>query len=167
MSGIILLAFLTGWFFITKKLTIFFTSTVQSETRKKWLTPFVFTLVFVSPVLDEIIGGFQFRAVCTDKNMLIYDEKSVKNKTLLYFHLSREYVKNTVIPIEKIISAGMDITTEKTLLKRTKYQATGGWLSRFIAFNNITRPYTFHGVCGVKDELSQLERKLNIKATYK
>ncbi len=117
--------------------------------------------------MDEIIGGFQFRALCKPENMLIYDAEKVRNKTLLYSPLSIKKIKNTIIPIEVSLLGGGDLTTGEILLERKKYRATGGWLSRFIAFNSMTRPYTFNGVCGVKNELAQLEKKLKIKARYK
>tara|TARA_R110002111_G_scaffold74962_1_gene119071 strand:+ start:83 stop:436 length:354 start_codon:yes stop_codon:yes gene_type:complete len=117
--------------------------------------------------MDEIIGGFQFRALCTPENMLIYDAEKVRNKTLLYSPISREKIKNKILAINEVLSGGFNPTTGDLLLKRKKYRATGGWLSRFFAFNNVTRPYTFNGVCGVKDELGKLEKKLNIKAIYK
>lgn len=57
--------------------------------------------------------------------------------------------------------------TGEIVIKRKKFRARGGWLSRMISFNSVTGPYTFDGVCGVKNELAQLERNLNIKAEYK
>ena len=167
MSGIIFFGMIGVWVFISVKLTGLLTKIVKSPRKKSWVYPIVFFLVFISPLIDEIIGGFQFRALCKPENMLVYDAEKIKNKTLLYSPLSINKIKNTIIPIEVSLSVGIDSTTREILLERKKYRATGGWLSRFVAFNSMTRPYTFNGVCGVKSQLAQLEKKLNIKAIYK
>ena len=167
MSGIIFFGIIGVWGFIAVKLAGFLTSRVKSPRKKIWLYPPVLILIFVAPIMDEIIGGFQFRALCKPEDMLVYDADKIRNKILLYSPLSINKVKNTIITIEVSLSGGVDLTTGDILLERKKYRATGGWLSRLVAFNSMTRPYTFNGVCGVKNELSQLEKKLDIKAIYR
>jgi len=167
MSGIILLFILAIWFYSVKKISWFCISKIQSGTKKAVIHKVLFVLIFIAPVADDIIGGFQFRALCKQGAKLIYDVEKVRGKTVLWSGMPRTKIKNTIIPIEESIVDWVDVNTGEILIKYKEYYATGGWLSRFIAFNSVTRPYTFHGVCGVKDELIQLQNELNIERKYR
>jgi hypothetical protein len=167
MSGFIFFGILGVWFFVAKKLTDFFTSGIQAQSKKNWLYPLVFILILIAPVMDEIIGDFQFRALCIVGNQLVYDSEKIQGKTLLWTGLPRTKVENTIIPIEESLNVWVDIGSNEVLLEYKEYYATGGWLSRLIAFNSVTRPYTFSGSCGVKKEITQLQNKLHIERKYK
>ena len=84
MSGIIFFGILAVWFFVAIKLTGFLASGIQTQSKRNWLYPLILIVVFIAPVLDEIVGGFQFRALCTPENMLIYDAEKVRGKTVEY-----------------------------------------------------------------------------------
>jgi len=76
MSGIILIVILAAWFFLVKKLTGLCVMKMQEGVKKTTVTVVIFILLFVAPVADEIIGGFQFRAMCTPENLLIYNVRA-------------------------------------------------------------------------------------------
>ena len=127
----------------------------------------LFVLCFIAPVADEIIGGFQFQAICQEGIKLIYDVDEVRGeKLLLWVGETRTKLKNTILLIYESPRALVDMDTDKHLIDFIEYDATGGWLSRFIAFNSITKPYFFNGGCGAKDEVAQLRNKLNIETTF-
>ena len=58
----------------------------------------LFAVLLIAPVMDEIIGGFQFRAMCIPENLLIYDEKKVRGKTVTTKSPSTETVYK-ILPI--------------------------------------------------------------------
>lgn len=167
MSGIIFFGVLGIWIFVAIKLANLFTSGMQTKSKKKWLYPLILILIFIAPVLDEIIGGFQFAALCKRGNTLIYDAEKVQGKTVLWSGMPREKIKNTLLPIEESYVIWIDLDTKNKLIEYKEYYATGGWLGRFIAFNGVTQPYTFNGTCGVKDRFIRLENELGVIRTYR
>ena len=161
MSGIILLTVLALWFFIATKITGFLTSKIYLKIKGKWIYSMVFILVFIAPVMDEIIGGFQFRALCTPENLLIYDADKVRGKTVRFKDLPDYSITNKIIPIQVVQNQWIDTATNETLITRKIFYASGGWLSRFVGFPQGSPPYTFNGKCSSK-KYYPLFKKLNI-----
>ena len=124
-------------------------------------------LVFLTPVADEIIGGFQFGAVRSQERKILYKEESIKNLTLLYSISKRTWVTSVVVPIEKQVVDWKDADTGLVVMQQIEFSAKGGWLSRSVAFNVVTRPYTFNGVSSTKEQFVALKRKLNFSYSYK
>ena len=92
MGGIILLIVLSIWILLAKVIAKFFLSRMKLDAGKKktFVRIGLFVLVLIAPVADDVIGGFQFRAMCTPENMLIYDEEKVRGKSLQYKKLERQ-----------------------------------------------------------------------------
>lgn len=160
MSGIILLLVLAAWVYVAKKLSRFFVREMHAGTKKNAVTIVLFVLLFIAPVADEIAGGFQFRALCTPENMLVYDESKVRNKKVV---TKESIVKtiNKIIPIRELTREWLDPANGQVLITHKMYHAKGGWLSRTIGFPQGSPPYTFNGSCSSK-EYYELFEKLNI-----
>ncbi len=158
MSGIILLVILTLWFIFVVKLTVFFISKIALKTQKKWMYPVVFILLFIAPVADEIIGGFQFRALCTPENLLVYDVDKLRGKIVVPRDIPMKTL-DKIIPIVVTIGAWEDAGTGELLLTYKIISAKGGWLSHFIGGG--TSFFTFNGKCSSK-EYYKLFEKLNV-----
>ena len=82
MSGIIFFGMIGVWVFISLKLTGLLTKIVKSPRKKSWVYPPVFILIFVTPIMDEIIGGFQFRALCKEEATATYEKEEIYDKTV-------------------------------------------------------------------------------------
>jgi len=158
MSGIIALAFLTTWFFIANKLTKFFTSKIYLKIKGKWIYPVVFVLVFLTPVADEIIGGFQFRALCTPENMLIYDAKKIKGRSVQYKAMP-SYNIDKIINITVVHSQWVAPQTGEVLIEHRMFHAKSGWLYRLVGLTGFG---SLNGHCDLK-EYYELFEKLEIK----
>ncbi len=167
MSGIILLMILVIWFYIVRGITKLIMLKTSKGRLRSFISMMVFSLLFIAPVADEIIGGFQFRALCMENSYLIYDVEKIKGKTVVWSGTPRTIINNTIIPIEVTQTRWRDQVTGEVLIAYKQYFATGGWLSRSISFDNVTRPYVFNGVCGVKDELTKVLSAFNITTVYK
>jgi len=161
MSGIFFLLILFVWFSISIKIPLLFVCGMQSGNKKVITYRILCVLCFIAPVADEIVGGFQFRALCTPENMLVYDVEKVKGRTIQYAPLGRRTI-NKIIPIRVNTTELVDPYTGETLIIHKTYYAKGGWLSRFIGFPQGSPPYTFNGTCRSK-EYYELFEKLNIK----
>lgn len=158
MSGIIILIVLGLWFFFSKFLSGLFTSTVEPRGFKIFLRLIIFILIFTAPVADEIIGGFQFRALCTPDNLLVYDADKLKEKTVSPRNIPMKTL-DKIIPIVVTTGAWEDAETGELLLTYKIISAKGGWLSHFIGGG--TSFFTLNGKCSSK-EYHKLFEKLNV-----
>ena len=165
MSGIILIVLLAFWLYLAIKMSSFFVSKMMEGAGKVAVRIFVFAMFFIVPVLDDIVGGFQFRHLCETEVLLVYNEKKVKGKTA---QLKRPVIQiiNKVIPIREHTWDWVDQDTGETLVKYKDYYAEGGWLSRFIGFPQGSPPYTFNGSCGSK-KARLIFQELNITKNVK
>jgi hypothetical protein len=161
MSGLILLFVLGVWFFIAKKLTSFLTTKMQVSTLKKATQVLLFAMILVAPVADEIVGGFQFRALCERGYLPIYDAAKAKGKTVYLKDVPDENISNSLIPIREEYWKYVDSATGETLLSWKEYHAKGGWLSRAVGFPQGSPPYTFNAICSSESNYFILKR-LNI-----
>jgi len=158
MSGIIALAFLGIWFFIAHKLTQFFTSKINLKIKGKWIYPLVFVLVFIAPIADEIIGGFQFRALCTPENLLIYDAEKVRGKGLRG-QITSHVMNNRILPIRITQTEWSKPEENEVLITHKILYAGSGWLGHLIGW--ISSPLTFSGKCDTREYYEMFD-KLNI-----
>ncbi len=160
MSGIILLLVLVAWGFGAARLTGFVVRKMKNGVKKFLVSRVLFVLVFIAPVADDIAGGFQFRALCTPENMLVYDEDGVRNKEVVPNQAVVRTI-NKIIPIRELTQEWLDSVDEKVLIMHKMYHAKGGWLSRSIGFPQGSPPYTFDGSCDSK-EYYEIFGELNI-----
>jgi hypothetical protein len=162
MGGLILLFIIALWVFLVTKLTKFLSKWIPVSKFSPALKVLLFILLLVMPFMDEIIGGFQFRALCKAEAVATYDEAKVRGKTVHLKTLDRVNLTGTVLPMYKRTLKYIDVTSQEELLSYVDIHADGGWLSRWIDFNSVHKPYTFDGNCsGDKD--GYLFQNLNIK----
>lgn len=170
MSGLLLIFVLSVWITIAivigKKLT--------SRLKDSWLKSFITFLVIAAliplPVLDDIIGGFQFRELCKQGYTPVYDKAKATGRTVKlkevpiqilnlkpYMGIPRKDIDHTIIPIHEASWEYVDHVTGETLISWKDYHAQGGWLSRFIGFPQGNPPYTFNGVCSIHSNFPVLK----------
>lgn len=167
MAGVIAFAILGAWMFLVFLLSGKCVAKMAWSGKKYAYRILLFVLFFLAPVADEITGGFQFRALCSAKSMLIFDEQKIRGKTLVWSGETKTVITGTILPINEYRARWVDITTEETLLEQIEYGAMGGWLSRSIAFNSITKPYTFNGSCSQEEKIYRLSKELNFERKYR
>lgn len=172
MAGLIILFILGSWAFVTAKITKFIILKIGLEQKEDVsktssleilfrLVAFlvVYTLVFISPVADEVIGKEQMEFLyCNTENMLIYDEDKVRGKSLQYKFVPRKKI-NKILVIKEISSEWVDPKTGEVFITRRMYYARGGWLSKLISAG---KPLTFSDHCSPKGYY-ELFKKLDVK----
>ncbi len=163
MSGLILIFIIVLWVMVVKKLTVFFTKSMPANGFTRLAKILVFTLLLVMPFMDEIIGGFQFRALCEVETQLKYDEAKLSNKTVYPQTINLGDLQGMTVPGSSYSQSYTDAKTHELLLSYKVLNADGGWLSRAIAFNSVHQPYTFTGHCGPGgDNITLLLKHLNV-----
>lgn len=160
MGGLILLFIILLWVFLVTKLVGFLSQWIPVSKFSPALKVLLFVLLLVMPFMDEIIGGFQFRALCKSYAVATYDEAKVRGKTVHEKSYEERHLTNTILPTYKSISRYVDHTTNEEVLSFVALHSDGGWLSRWISFNSVHRPQTFDGSCSGGNYLFE---SLNIK----
>lgn len=148
MTGLILIFILAVWFSFANAISRFVSKSVTDRRLKIVVRSIVFILIFIGPFLDEIIGGIQFKELCSTDAVAIYEEEKVRGKLVISKPLVVTPYTNTILPIYKQTWKYEDPNTHKELILFNELHAYGGWLSRSINFNSVHDPYTFNGVCG-------------------
>lgn len=162
MGGLIIISIILLWIFLVKKLTIFLSKWIPVSKFSPALKVLLFILLLVMPFMDEIIGGFQFRALCKTEAVATYDKEKVYGKTVHHQSAEVFYFTNTILPTYKQTWKYADHTTNEELISFVELHSDGGWLSRWINFNSISSPMTFDGICG-GDYRGYIFQGLNVK----
>lgn len=166
MIGLIVLFIIALWVMAVTKLTKFLNRWIPVNKFSPVLKVLLFMLLLVMPFMDEIIGGFQFRALCKTEAVATYDEAKVRGKTVHNKSAIDKSYENTILPTYKTTVEFVDHSTNEGLISYTRLHSDGGWLSRWIDFNGVHSPQTFDGSCS-GDKNGYLFQDLNIKYVNK
>ncbi len=137
MAGLIFIALLIGWFFVARWLARKITVHIANKALR-WLSTALLVIVFMAlPVLDEIIGGFQFRELCKQNAVLKIDAERIKGKTIQMITLPlNQVIPNTAIKISHSQTRYLDVMTNEELANSRRYEVFGGRLIRSLAGGN-------------------------------
>lgn len=150
MAGLLSLALLVGWFIAALWLARQLTSKVKNGVlRTALMIPAVIVVVGL-PVADEIIGGFQFRALCRERAVLKIDAEKIKGKTVrMVSDPENKDLENTIVRIYYTRVSYRDVTTQEELASNGYLVAMGGQLIRALGGGHEMKPMTiFPSTCG-------------------
>lgn len=143
MTGIFLLIVVGLWIFVCIVVTrsLFFRPPVR--TWRSLLGLVAFAALLVAPVGDEIVGGFQFRALC-EKNAIfrIGVEKPEGRTAKFSSDPSNEVVPGTAIAIYHSGIRYTDVQSGEVVVKFDQYVAKGGVFIRILGISESNSPIT-------------------------
>jgi hypothetical protein len=147
MSGLIFLAIVGLWVWLAFKLSRFISSRLVQGRWAKPLTALLFLVLLPLPVIDEIIGGFQFRALCDKDAKLVFnvDPASLKGKTVRdVVEPYNKDVEGTAVRISYSHYSYRNVEDGKELLNFSIFRAKSGWLVQTLSGQNDMTPLTFN-----------------------
>lgn len=145
MAGLLSIALLVGWFIAAVWLARRLTSRLKNGLLRAVLMTLAVVVLVALPVADEIIGGFQFRALCRDNAELKIDAEKIKGKTIqVVVDPANQDVDNTPIRIYYSRFSYRDVNSNEELATYSRYVAVSGWLVRALAMGNTFPPLTIH-----------------------
>ncbi|MDP2811733.1 MAG: hypothetical protein Q8O34_16470 [Rhodocyclaceae bacterium] len=144
MSGIFFFGVVAAWgavaFYLAKRLA----RRVQPRFLGIGLGALAFVLLMVLPVADEIVGGYQFRALCRENAVLRIDAGKAKGRTVKeVIDPSNEILPRTAITIYHTRTSFRDIATNEEIANSDRYIAKGGWFIRMLGVSETNDPITF------------------------
>lgn len=166
MIGLAFLMAVILWGFVCYKLASFIFNKTENLTIKKIGAGVLLVFFFLFPVADEIIGGFQFRDLCSEKVELIVDEKKARGRVVVAQPIQFKYIGDYFVPISLEYFSYKDRITGEVLVSWISLRTDGGWLSRSLNILSSKKPYTFNGVCTpkkIKTILSDLQLTTSLK----
>ncbi len=143
MTGILLLAVVGLWLWVSMAATRALLRRLHARPWR-WLVGLpVFVALLVAPVADEIVGGFQFRALCKKNAVFRFGaEKPEGRMTKELISPANEILTGTAITIYHTGVTYTDIKTNELVVKFDKYVAKGGMFIRTLGIFESDAPIT-------------------------
>lgn len=154
MAGLLSIAVVVAWFLAARWLAKKLTSRLKVGLLRTVLMSVAVLVLMVLPVADEIIGGFQFRALCKEHAVLKVNEEKIKGKTIrVVIDPSNRDVDNAAVRIYYSRFSYRDTTSNEELATYSRYVAVSGWLLRTITMSESFPPLTIHpSACNLSDQ---------------
>ena len=148
MIGILFLTVVGCWVWASVQLTRFLLRKISSRNWRLVVAPVSFVALLILPVADEIVGGFQLRALCKKNAVFKVEAEKIRGKTVRsVVDPSNKDVEGTPIRIYFSHFSYRDAQTEEELASYTRYVAEGGWLIRTLSTDGHIKPLTFESTC--------------------
>lgn len=154
MSGLILLFALGICFWLGGMLVRWVGQMVPNP---KWQGPAKTTValaLIASPFVDEVIGMYQFNALCKANGIESADVSKARGKRVIASYGERRLIEGVIIPIKASEDFFRDASNGDIVIHSKDYYAKGGWLMRYTPLSmGSPQPILFDGNgCGFVDK---------------
>ena len=106
----------------------------------------IFLALLAAPFVDEVIGKYQFEALCKANGIERADVSKGQGRRVKLQVGVRSLLDGTVMPISVEDWTYTDINTGGVLFRHKDYYATGGWLMRYTPISmGSDHPMLFRG----------------------
>ena len=142
--GILLLAMAPIWILFVCWLSDVFTKWLPTQ----WRIPvFIFLLAaFIPlPLIDEIVGGWQFKELCAANSQIQIDRAAAAGKTVYLSQTADAEINGTWVRVVLKPWRFVDVVTGETIVSYNTLTADGGLL--YGGFTEGGVPMTFAGHC--------------------
>lgn len=152
MSGLILLSALIICWWVGVLLVRWVGRVVPNPRWKKPTMGGVALLLLAAPFVDEVIGKYQFEALCKANGIESVDVTKARGKRVKVDYGERRFVDGTIMPIKVSSVLYADASSGEVLMQHKNYYAMGGWLMRYTPLSmGSPKPMFFGGNgCGFK-----------------
>ena len=145
MTGIFLVAVVGLWFWLCVVVARALLRHLRPRPRPwRWFAAAtLFALMVVAPVGDEIVGGFQFRALCKKNAVFRVGVERPEGRVTRFFANSpNETVPGTAITIYHTAIDYIDAQTGESVVRFDRYLAQGGVFIRTLGISQSNAPIT-------------------------
>lgn len=141
MSGLLMLALFLFWLIVATIVSRWAGRRFGHPTVRVAVALAVFVVLLPLPVGDELIGMWQFNALCSGGAKLKIDAQRIKGKTIrVVIQPSWARAEGVAIPISYSRYSYRDTSTNEELASYTNYHAKGGWLIRSLGLFDSNVP---------------------------
>ncbi len=144
MSGIFFFGVIATWGALAFLVANRVTRLVQPRLLGVGLGALSFVALMILTVADEIVGGYQFRALCRESVALRIDAEKAKGRTVrVVFEPLNEMLPGKAIAIFHSHKSYRDVVTNEEIASNEWYFAKGGWFIRLLGVSETNDPITF------------------------
>lgn len=161
MSGLLLLFVAGVWFFFVWWLTVFLTRKMPSGAMTTIVEYLLFAVLLVAPLADEIIGRFQFKALCKKNATVTLDTTNTQGRTVWFGESLRTQMTLGTIEVSQAQRRYVDAKTQEPIYHYSRLEAKGGWLIRTLGISDPDSPLLFEGLCQPKN-LESIDAQLGL-----
>ena len=141
MTGLLVFALVGVWMAISLSIAARVARWIPRLNWRPLVGILVFFVFMSIPVADEIVGGFQLRALCREGATLKIDAQKAKGKTVkVVISLSNEIVQGTAITIYHSHNSFRDVSTNEEIAQYDHFSAKGGVLIRNLGISESNSP---------------------------
>ena len=126
-------------------------NTVSNPNLRTALKLLIFVVLISLPFVDEVIGKYQFEALCKANGIENANVSKARGKRVKLEYLERGFLDGTVMPIKVDDILFKTADTGEVLIQYKDYYAFGGWLMRYTPLSmGSQHPMLFSGNgCGL------------------
>lgn len=105
----------------------------------------IFVVLISIPFVDEVIGMYQFNALCKANGIESADVSKARGRSVRIEVGVRSFLQGPVMPIQVEDWVYKEANTGTELLRHKDYYAIGGWLMRYTPLNMGSKHSMFAG----------------------
>jgi hypothetical protein len=147
MGGLILIFVFFIWLAIVALMTKFITKKMPKSWWRLPVSVGLFFVLLVLPVMDEIVGGWQFRQLCNENASIQVDRKSAVGKTVYLAETPDVEIKGTWVRVVLQPWRYVEVETDEPVVSFNTLRARGGIFFRRVSGGGV--PMTFKGSCAL------------------
>lgn len=164
MVGIIVLGILFVLFLGAIWLAVMLTRKLPVGGVRTAVISLIVCLLMISLVADEIVGGFQFRALCEKNAVLKINAEKIKGRTVkVVSNQCPKNIEGMAVRIHGCQNSYRDVATKEELASDGWYVAKGGLFIRTIGFSDSTPPLIFSSSCSSRTSGKQLSKTFDFQ----
>lgn len=131
MAGLIFLAAVAASLIFCVWLAMTIGNLVPNATLRKVVKVGVLLALLASPFVDEVIGMYQFKALCKANGIESADVSKARGKRVKLDVGVRNRLNSTIMPIDVEDWLYRDADSGQIVFQHKDYYAIGGWLMRY------------------------------------
>ena len=164
MIALLVLLVVALWFGVAILLAVGLAKALPARWWRWPVAGMALMAALVGPLLDEIIGGRQFAALCQANASIQVHRWSAAGRRVYEADAAFVDVEGTVLPVRSLRVDFIDADTGKPIVGYREFSVRGGWLSQWLKFSDTRVPLTFEGACspGGRGRLAALFKERHI-----
>ncbi|WP_143518165.1 hypothetical protein [Pseudomonas sp. PIC25] len=148
MTGFLLAAVFAAWLVFVVFVTRYVIRLFKSGFLRVIGGVSIFLVLLIVPLIDELVGKWQFNSLCKSYAVVQVDEEHAYNRNV-FSEVRKEdrYVEGVMLKIRIDPYVYRDVDTGNVIVKYHILHAQGGWLVRFLGVSEANAPLLFEGGC--------------------
>jgi hypothetical protein len=158
MGGLIFFAVIGIWFFIVLGVIVWIAKKLPERWWRTPLSLLLFIVVLILPIIDEIVGGWQFKRLCEANSEIQVDKAMAVGKTVYLAEAPDVEIKSAWMRVVLKPWMFLDVATDDLIISYNTLKANNSFLGKYMSQEGV--PILFKGWCepgGIVDPIKLFE----------